>query len=309
MWPRLQSILDRAHRWLAPRLGYYEPLLEHAAMFGIIGLLALLVLTIHVLSGGKQTTTPLVIEIPLLIMVFGWPTVTMARHCRRQDRLLNRIRAAYAMAEAALNSNNRPESLRRLRTIRACEKRWRFGDGAIYRAAFYSYITAVNLCFASALFFMKQWQWMIDNWHRPIVFDEVVAHFQNMGYWLLAPLILILLYGLMPIKALHAQNVQSRRWAEFYGDRLASMLRAGRGVEVAPHHKMRGLPPEGASARELFGLGQHFTKGELRRAWVRLACELHPDRWSRSPSGVRQIKEEALKRVNIARDTLEPLAA
>jgi DnaJ-class molecular chaperone len=62
--------------------------------------------------------------------------------------------------------------------------------------------------------------------------------------------------------------------------------------------------PKGVSARELLGLNAHFTKAELRSAWLRLARELHPDRWMGSGPVVRQMKEAALKRVNAARDEL-----
>ena len=43
------------------------------------------------------------------------------------------------------------------------------------------------------------------------------------------------------------------------------------------------LPPTNVSARELLGLPERFTGAELRRAWLRLVRELHPDRWATSP--------------------------
>ena len=58
------------------------------------------------------------------------------------------------------------------------------------------------------------------------------------------------------------------------------------------------------SARQLLGLPERFTGAELRRAWLRLVRELHPDRRATSGSGVRQMKEAAMKRVNAARDEL-----
>jgi hypothetical protein len=104
-----------------------------------------------------------------------------------------------------------------------------------------------------------------------------------------------------------AMQVRSRPWSEFYGDQLTAALRAGRGVENAPQHEFPPLP-EGVTARELFGLNATFTKAELRSAWLRLARELHPDRWIQSGQGVRTMKETALKRVNAARDELAPFA-
>ena len=62
------------------------------------------------------------------------------------------------------------------------------------------------------------------------------------------------------------------------------------------------------SALDLFGLRPSFKKSDLRRAWLKLARELHPDRWGNASAGVRQLKEAALKRVNAAKDELEPYA-
>jgi hypothetical protein len=77
-------------------------------------------------------------------------------------------------------------------------------------------------------------------------------------------------------------------------------LRAGRSIENARRHESL----ESANARELLDLNPTFTKAELRSAWLRLAKELHPDRWILSGQAVRQMKEAALKRVNAARDEL-----
>jgi curved DNA-binding protein CbpA len=66
--------------------------------------------------------------------------------------------------------------------------------------------------------------------------------------------------------------------------------------------------PEDISAQELFGLTPGFTKSQLRAAWLRLARELHPDRWSAAAPAARKMKEAALQRVNAARDELAPQA-
>ena len=42
-------------------------------------------------------------------------------------------------------------------------------------------------------------------------------------------------------------------------------------------------PPSQKWRRELLGLPERFTGAELRRAWLRLVRELHPDRWATSP--------------------------
>ena len=101
----------------------------------------------------------------------------------------------------------------------------------------------------------------------------------------------------------HLRELAEERWGEFYGDLLDRALRAGRSVNAAPWHE--GAPlPGGATARELFGLPQSFTAADLRKAWLRLVRELHPDRWALAGKGVCDMKEAALKRVNAARDDL-----
>ena len=61
-------------------------------------------------------------------------------------------------------------------------------------------------------------------------------------------------------------------------------------VEPAPQHEGPDLP-ENVTARELLGLDAQFTKADLRSAWLRLARELHPDRWMTSGPAVRRMKE------------------
>jgi hypothetical protein len=111
---------------------------------------------------------------------------------------------------------------------------------------------------------------------------------------------LALLFGLMPIR--DVSQIKGRPWAEFYGDRLSQALKAGKGIDVTPQHESGQLSC--ITARELLGLPAHFTKTELRRAWLRLARQLHPDRWSAAGDGVRRMKEAAVKRFNAARDEL-----
>ena len=120
--------------------------------------------------------------------------------------------------------------------------------------------------------------------------------------WLLAFVIVLgLVFSFPP--ALDSAQIKSRPWSEFYGDRLKQALVAGRGLNQAPQHEYQE-PPDNVTAEELLGLNPGFTKVELRRAWLRLARELHPDRWHTAGESVRRMKESGLKRVNAARDEL-----
>jgi two-component system, response regulator PdtaR len=68
--------------------------------------------------------------------------------------------------------------------------------------------------------------------YPPKAVSEMWLQFtQNHGP-LLAWAILALVVALPP--ALDSADIKSRRWAEFYGDRLKAALKAGRGINVAP---------------------------------------------------------------------------
>jgi hypothetical protein len=113
--------------------------------------------------------------------------------------------------------------------------------------------------------------------------------------------ILSLMFGFKAVE--HLKDLAGAPWSEFYGDRLQAALKAGRTVNEAPWHD-RPLPQSAVSARELLGLSETFTSSQLRRAWLNLVRELHPDRWATAGEGVQRMKEAALKRVNAARDEL-----
>ena len=130
---------------------------------------------------------------------------------------------------------------------------------------------------------MDTWQYLLDHPSQ---------------LWTIA--IISVLFGLRALNYLH--DLKNAPCSEFYGERLASALNAGRTVNAAPQHKGWQLRVN-ATARELLGLPERFSV-ELRRAWLRLVRELHPDRWATAGEGVRQMKEAALKRVNAARDEL-----
>jgi hypothetical protein len=191
----------------------------------------------------------------------------------------------------------------RLRTIRRLETHWRLGASVPVRVAHFSYaaITNISIAFVGQLL-----GYHINSLMKPKSLSDTIQ-FLLTDPWLLAVIVFMAIF--FSIGGLgHAVQVRSRPWSEFYGNQLEAALRAGRGVENAPQHEFPPLP-DGVTSRELFGLNPHFTKSELRSAWLRLARELHPDRWTNSGQVVRQMKEAALKRVNAARDELAPNAS
>jgi len=252
-----------------------------------------------VLSGQ---TANLPIQIGYILCLSGslvWPVYVMGRHRRHQDRILDKIRAHYVLAISALMEGQEREARKRLRVIRSLERHWRLGASYPVRLALLSYLLVAN----TALAFVAQvFAYHINSHMNPTSFMDTLDFLWNRP-WLLV--IATFLAVFMSFGAWwDAAQIQSRPWAEFYGDQLRAALNAGRRIELAPQHEGPGLPPDGVAARELLGLRHGFTKRELRRAWLRLAKQLHPDKWVRSGDGVRRLKEAALKRVNAARDEL-----
>jgi hypothetical protein len=233
---------------------------------------------------------------------FVWPLLVMGRLRRQQDRLLEKIRAQYVIATTMLMAGETAQAHARLAFIRKLEAHWRLGAHPVMRYAHIAYaaITNFGIAFTGQLF-----HYHIQSTHNPSTFGDTVRFmFENPSVlWVTAGVALFFSLFALP----DAIRVEGRAWSELYGDNLEAALKAGRGVERAEHHDIPPLP-EGVTARELLGLAPGFTKAQLRAAWLRLARELHPDRWSAAGPAVRKMKEAALKRVNAARDELAPMA-
>jgi len=225
------------------------------------------------------------------------------RHRSRQQRTLDRIRGLYALACEMLGEDRKTEAYRLLRSIRRWEQHWRIGESRLYQLA-YSWFVVGATALAAFVHYV-----VYTNMNSQITSGEIPQKnlLETAQYLESNPIALSIigvfafLVGLTAQKHLH--DLKGAPWSEFYGDRLASAINAGRTVNEAPQHHGRELPVN-ASARELLGLPDRFTAAELRQAWLHLARELHPDQWIGAGDGVRRMKEAALKRVNAARDEL-----
>jgi hypothetical protein len=83
-----------------------------------------------------------------MIATIIWPVLVMSRHRRRQDRLLDRIRAAYVLACENLITAHERATDGRLRAIRRMERRWHFGASMLYRFALTAYAATSNRAIA-----------------------------------------------------------------------------------------------------------------------------------------------------------------
>jgi hypothetical protein len=230
-----------------------------------------------------------------------WPVYVMGRFHRQQDRILDKIRSHYILATTALMADDAGSAAQRLHIIRRLEAYWRLGASIPIRAAHIGYasVTSLGVAFVGQVF-----GYHLNTYGKPRTLPETFLYVMNDPWLVLLVGVAAVLFSLNGLR--HAIELESKPWSEFYGNRLAAALKAGRGIDNAPQHEF--VLPEDVTARELLGLNATFTKSELRSAWLRLARELHPDRWTNSGEAVSRMKEAGLKRVNAARDELEPYA-
>lgn len=268
---------------------------NHADLAGYTGLC--IVVGGLVALFGERERMPLTVAYALSgPFMFGLPVLMVVRHCLRQARVMTRLRALYAVAEVMTMSGRYADARCKLTSIKRWELHWRIGNSFLYRAAYGAIVMASTFLAA-----MLHYTLYLHEYHSHKSFGETVEMMiakpadtaWYMGFALLASLSAIA----------HLRDLAEEPWALFYSAKLRSMLDAGRAV-AAPRRQARARSTSEANARELFGLSATFTHAELRRAWLRMVRELHPDRWAHAGDAVRGAKEAALKRVNAARDEL-----
>jgi hypothetical protein len=291
-WTRIERTLDAHIDWAG------------SVIFVLLGLAMMYVNIAEGRSDRLPITAALFVS---YIVMFGLPGFLVMRHRSRQQRTLSRVRGLYALACEMLAEDRKAEAIRLLKSIRRWERHWRIGDSWIYRAAYSWFVIAATAAAAFVHYFLY------TNVNSQTAYGEIpqqslleTALFLEthpIAFWIIG--VFSSVVGITAQQ--HLRDFKGASWAEFYGDRLASAINAGRTVDEAPQHEAPELPLN-ATARELLGLPAHFTAAQLRQAWLRLARELHPDRWAAAGEGVRRMKEAALKRVNAARDELAAYA-
>jgi hypothetical protein len=277
----------------------------HPSVLGyiIFGLLALAMLYLNVAAGRSDRLPVMIAWLVSSFVMFGLPGFLVIRHRSRQQHTLSRIRALYALACEFLSQDRKAEASRLLHSIRRWEQHWRIGESRLYRIAYSWFVIGAT----AAVAFLHYFLYINVNSQtasgeipqKTLLETAQYFHSHPIALWIIGGFSFLI--GLTALQSLH--DLKSTPWAEFYGNRLENAIKAGRTVNEAPQHQGRELPLN-ATARELLGLPARFTAAELRRAWIRLARELHPDRWVTAGEGVRRMKESALKRVNAARDEL-----
>lgn len=218
------------------------------------------------------------------------------RHVRDQNRLLDRCRALLILGSRAHSEGNKSAALDVLDRIRRLERLWHFGNTLCFRIALAMWAagSAVTLCicvrFAGFL----------------------TMHYGNTGQFMTDENVLSDLWIAVVLSAtaiIHALASYFESWVNPWaidncGDRLSKFIFGSRTLAVAPESGTDVPNFDGLSAREVFGLSVMFTRHDLDRARRHLVAVLHPDRWQQASFLERHLREEALKRVNAAYDSL-----
>ncbi len=288
-------------RWANTATEFSE---EYTKLLGIsVVLVPLSALLIWIESGtADPLRTPMsVVYVVTLWMVLFLPFVAAARHHWRQARAMDKVRARFAQGLEALYAGRDEEARRFLLSVQRWEKHWQYGNSWVYRTAYGAIVLALTGLAGLAHYLSYYSLFRSDIVSRP----KVLTPIESIQYVIERPFLLgitLVIAGLWALSGLRElRHMREQAWRDYYGKRLAAALTAGKGVGAAtPLEEIVGV-----SARELFGLDEYFTKAQLRRSWLRLARELHPDRWMHADEETRTAKEAALKRVNAARDQLE----
>lgn len=242
----------------------------------------------------------------LVSMAFGYllagfvPIWLRHRHVRAQNRLLEKCRVLLMAASQALALGDRTTASSILVRIQRLERLWRFGQSLLFRGSLLLWAvgTAVVLCVLARYLglFTRNHIWN----DAPLTARQVQEHLMVAGaVSLFTPLEAVLGYFSAWRAPWTIDNCGERLWQMLHGPRA-----------LLPSEGGRDRPPsfDGLSPREIFGLGAAFSLRELDVARRRLVWALHPDRHPRMQPRERHAREQALKRVNAAYDTLRSAA-
>ncbi len=254
--------------------------------------------------GGQSERIPITsLYIGSWLLMFILPVMLVWSHRRRQHHVISKVRSLYAVAVEYLMTGREQEAQQALRSVRKLEQHWRIGNSLLYRLVYSAFVIG-----ATTLVAVLHYVFLVNVYSQSGYGQAAHKNLADTMHYLVEhPLQLwwiggiSLFFGFRAIE--HLKDLAGAPWSEFYGDRLSAALKAGRVVNEAPWHD-KPTPRESVSARELLGLPERFTRAQLRRAWLSLVRDLHPDRWESAGNGVRMMKEAALKRVNAARDEL-----
>lgn len=220
------------------------------------------------------------------------------RHVKSQNRLLDRCRALLILGSRAMEAGDKGGAEQILTRIRRLELVWRLGAAISLRVSLALWAIAwgvaisIGIRFLGGLVVQYGWSGKVMTGSQMVSELQLVAMIS-----ITAPM-----YALMGYF-----EAWRNPWAiDNCGDRLWQIIYGSRAVEIAPEEERIDVPSfDGMTPHQVFGVGPSFTRRELDQARRKLVQELHPDRWHHASTKERKAREEALKRVNAAYDTLK----
>jgi hypothetical protein len=266
----------------------------HAIIFG--GLWLAIALTM-------PDTTPMLVRVGagtsmVLSYLLTWyvPIWLKHRHIRSQNRLLDRCRMLLILGSRAHGEGDEPTAQDALDRIRRLEQLWRFGNALPFRVALaiwavgWSFAVCVGIRFAGLM--MTHYGWT----GRFIASENMMSEL-----WIA---VAISLFAIIQALTSYFESWVNPWVIENCGDRLWQLMFGPRAVLIIPETGVEVPNFDRMSPREVFGLPPTFTRRDLDRARRHLVQLLHPDRWQQASFRERHLREEALKRVNAAYDSL-----
>lgn len=217
-------------------------------------------------------------------------------HDRSQNRLLDRCRVLLVLGSRAVEEGRREAAEAFLTRIRRLERLWHYGSSIQYRVVLALWaigcgvVASVLARFVCLLLAagMKGGEVTANDFASELEFAIILS--------IAAPL--------------HALLAYFTEWGNpdairNCGDRLWQILHGPKGLAASPKKKPKGRRKlAGLNPRQIFGLGNSYTRKELDKARRDLARALHPDLFQNISEDERAAREEELKNVNAAYDEL-----
>lgn len=240
----------------------------------------------------------IVIGFPLSMWVAYWiPGFVKRRHVKRNNALMERCRAEYLLAIAAMERGDRPAAAAKLQTIRAIERSWRRRRHFLNR--FLLGVWALTLS-AVAYVAVRQISLVLPLWFGG---KSLLSLLQRSAEMLTTTGVAIFGLG----GACWGLNSWIDTWTDpaiidDCGDRLQRDLNSLRQMATSDGSAYRRHSRSHAlTDYEIFGLAPGFTLKDLDRARRSLAARFHPD----VTHVDRGFAEETMKLINAAYDRMK----
>ncbi len=98
-----------------------------------------------------------------VVVAHGLPLLLRWRHVKRQDRILDRCRAAFIVGIEHARRGDDADANRALRRVRNMEALWRYGNSIVYRTALAIYVISISAVLGALMRAGCFWIWGISK--------------------------------------------------------------------------------------------------------------------------------------------------